>query len=252
MPRKFALALLLTMLAVDASAAGSRSKSAEKARAAAEVNVSLGQRYLEQGKLELALEKLQKALEYDASNTNAHTVIAVLYERINDPKRAEQHYRRASELSPKLGAVNNNYGAFLCRSGKLDDAARYFEKALADPFYKTPDVARTNAGTCYLQGERLDPAEQQFRKALEINPTNAEALYQLARVLFQKNDYLRARAFLQRFDALGQASPDALLLGRDIEEKLGNTREANEYTKRLKTEFPDSTQARELESSTPS
>ncbi|MEO8670096.1 MAG: type IV pilus biogenesis/stability protein PilW [Tahibacter sp.] len=223
-----------------------------KARNAAEVQVTLGQRYLEQGKLEIALEKLQKALQYDPTFADAHTVIAVLFERIGNTREAEQHYRRAAELLPKNGAVNNNYGTYLCRTGRLDEADKYFDRAVADPFYKTPDVAYSNAGTCLLQARNFEKAETRLRRALELNSANGEALYQLAFILFQKSDFFKARAFIQRFDALGKASAEGLSLGHDIEDKLGNKREAAEYARRLRTEFPDSEQARHLESSTPS
>ena len=69
----------------------------------------------------------------------------------------------------------------------------------------------------------------------------------LASVLYQKNDYFKARAFIQRFDALGQASPDALLLARNIEVKLGNAGAARDYAQRLREQFPDSTQTRSLD-----
>jgi type IV pilus assembly protein PilF len=249
---KLALALFLILGLGACASAAPRSKASEKARSAAEVHVALGQRYLQQGKLELALEKLEKALKFDSSYVDAHTVIAVLYERINDQKQAAEHYRRAVELAPRNGAVNNNYGAFLCRAGKLDEAAVRFSTAVADPFYRTPDVAYANSGTCFQQAGKFDRAEQDFRRAVEINPNNSEALFHLAGVLFRKNDFLRARAFLQRFEALGAPSADALLLGFNIETSLGNAREANEYARRLRNEFPDSPQRQKLEPSTPS
>ncbi|MBL8299194.1 MAG: type IV pilus biogenesis/stability protein PilW [Rhodanobacteraceae bacterium] len=249
---KHALALLLILAFSAGAYAAPRSKSSEKARNAAEVHVALGQRYMQQGRLELALEKLQKALKFDSSYVDAHTVIAVLYERINDQKQAAEHYRRAVELAPRNGAVNNNYGAFLCRAGKLDEASQRFAAAVADPFYQTPDMAYTNSGTCFQQAEKLERAEQDFRKAVELNPNNSEALFHLAGVLFRKNDFLRARAFLQRFEALGTPSADSLLLGFNIETSLGNAREANEYARRLRSEFPESPQRQKLEPSTPS
>lgn len=247
-----AFALLLIFGLGGCASAAPRTKASDKARSAAEVHVALGQRYMQQGRLEIALEKLQKALKFDASYVDAHTVIAVLYERINDQRKAAEHYKRAAELAPRNGAVNNNYGTFLCRSGKLDEAAQRFAAAVADPFYKTPDVAYTNAGTCFLQGNKPERAEEDFRKALELNPNNGEALFHLAGILFRKNDFLRARAFLQRFEAQGAAGPDALLLGFNIENRLGNVREANEYARRLRAEYPDSPQRQSLESSTPS
>lgn len=249
------IAILLFALAAQGCATGGNAPAKGKSdrQEAARVHVELGQRYLAQGKLDFAMEKLQKALQFDPNSADAHTVIAVLYERISDPKQAEEHYRRAVELQPKLGGPNNNYGTFLCQSGKYDEAEKYFQRAVADPFYKTPDIALTNAGVCLLHGGRLDQAEADFRRAVELNPSNSQALYHLAGALYQKNDYFRARAFIQRYEAQGeQITPEALLLGHDIESKLGNRSAARDYARRLRQEFPDSLQARTLESGNPS
>jgi len=71
-------------------------------------------------------------------------------------------------------------------------------------------------------------------------------------VLYDKNDFFKARAFIQRFDALGQPSPDALLLARNIEVKLGNNSAAHDYAQRLREQFPDASQTHSLDAaSTP-
>jgi type IV pilus assembly protein PilF len=170
----------------------------------------------------------------------------VLYERIGDVKQAEEHYRRAAQLKPKGGNELNNYGAFLCKIGRYDESTEYFERAVADPFYNTPDVALTNEGTCLLKGGKNDAAEAALRKALDRSPNNSEALFQLASVLYQKGDFFKARAFMQRFEAVGQARPESLMLGRNIELRLGNGSAASDYTRRLLQSFPESQQAREL------
>ena len=74
-----------------------------------------------------------------------------------------------------------------------------------------------------------------------------DALYQLANMLYQRNDAFRASAFMQRYDALGQASPQALKLGFDIETRLGDKDAALNYRRRLQSQFPESEQARALD-----
>ena len=81
-----------------------------KEQDAVDTRVALGKAYMQQGKYELAQENLLKALERNPNSVDAHTVIAVLYERIGNPKAAEQHYARAADLAPKSGDTNNNYG----------------------------------------------------------------------------------------------------------------------------------------------
>lgn len=232
----------------DGSIGGVKKESAASQRQeAARTRTDLGQKYMQQGKLETALENLDKALEYDPGYVDAHTVIAVLYETINQPAKAGEHYRRATELKPKGGAEANNYGWFLCRQGRYDESQVYFDRALADPFYQTPALAMGNSGTCLLKAGKRDEAEKRLRVALESNPQDAEALVQLASLLYDKGEYLKARGFIQRFEAISpHPRPDALLLARNIELRLGNAGAASDYTRKLMQGFPESEQARSL------
>jgi type IV pilus assembly protein PilF len=233
----------VVLSACASTGGGNEPRSARKsedpdARAAA-LQVNLGSGYMQQGKYETAHQKLERALELDPNSVNAHTLMAVLYERLNRPKFSEKHYRRAVELDPDDGSTNNNFGAYLCRLERFDEADAYFLRAVDDPFYKTPDVAYSNAGVCAARAKHVDKAEAYFRKALEANPNESGALYEMALISFAKNDYLRARAFYQRFEAAAQPDPAALEFAASIEDKLGNSAAAAKYRERLKTEFPD-------------
>jgi len=225
---------------------GVRETQGDKVQDAARVRVELGSRYMEQGKYELAQENLQKALEYDANYVDAHTVIAVLYESINDLPKAEEHYRRAAELKQKGGSENNNYGRFLCTQGRYAEGEEYFRRALADPFYQTPALAMANYGTCLLKDGKREEAEKLLRQALALNANDSEALLSLGAVLYDKGEYFKARAFVQRFESLAHPRADALMLGRNIELRLGNASGASEYSRKLLRAFPESSEARAL------
>jgi type IV pilus assembly protein PilF len=222
-------------------------ESAEQQRIeAAQIHTDLGQRYMERGQLETALDKLKTALQFDADYAPANTVIAVLYERIGKLQLAEQYYRKAAALEPDKGAPNNNLGQFLCKLGRVDESIKYFNKAVADPFYQTPAIAYLNAGTCLIKAGRVQEAITPLRNALSLQPSNADALFQMANALTLQKVYFHARAFIQRFEALGQPNPDALLLGYRIETGLGEREVARQYAQRLRDQFPDSEQARSL------
>jgi type IV pilus assembly protein PilF len=253
--RLLPLALVISASLVGCSTTGSKvaEKPGQSREDAAGVWVQLGQKYMEMGKLDIAKQDLLKALEFDSKNVDAHTVLATLYDRVGDHTSAETHYRDAVEISPKSGVTNSNYGLYLCKLGKFELAQKYFEIAFTDGFYTQQDTAYTNAGTCImLANGPLEKAEADFRRAIEINGNNSQALFQLARVLYQKNEYFKARAFIQRYDALGQPNPDALLLARNIEVKLGHADAARDYAQRLREQFPESEQTRTLETPTPS
>lgn len=214
---------------------------------AARTHTELAQRYMRQGRLKAALKKLQIAVKFDHDYAPAHTLLAVLYERIGELDKAGAQYRRALDLEPKDGSANNNYGAFLCKKGEHKKSLAYFHKALADPFYQTPDRAWSNAGICAMKIPDDAMAIADFRKALKINPKNADALYRLAAIFYKKNDAFRASAFLQRFDALQHPSPQSLALGYRIATRLGDAEGARTYLEKLQSKFPDSEQAQSLQ-----
>ncbi len=241
--------ILLVLLLAGCATSGGNGFSTGKVNAmeAARIHTELGQQYLERGELKQALEALQKALQFDDDYAPAHTVIATIYARIGENAEAERNYRRAVELKPKNGDTNNNLGVFLCRIGKVDQALPYFETAVRDPFYQTKDVALANAARCLLKKHDIAGAERDYRRVLAINPVNADALYQLASVLYRQGKAFQASAFIQRFDALGRPNPAALLLGYRIEKRLGDEEGARNYKKRLVTLFPDSEQAQSMQ-----
>ena len=63
---------------------------------------------------------------------------------------------------------------------------------------------------------------------------------------FGQDDYLGARAFLQRFMASVPPTAGVLYLASRIEDKLGNDRGRTEYEDRLIREFPKSAEARKV------
>jgi type IV pilus assembly protein PilF len=254
--RILAFALLLPLAGcvttqVDSNSLGKdmpKTSSAEQAQDAARVHTELGQRYMANGDLQTALEKLTLALKFDPNYAPAHTVIAVLYERIHRLPEAELHYRKAVELESNKGPAENNLGQFLCGVGNYAEANIHFQKAVADPFNQSADMALTNQGICQLRANDPHGAEISFRDAIARNPNNADALFQLANALYLHNDAFRARAFIQRLDALNQPSAPGLKLGYDIESRLGNSEGAQVYSNRLRTQFPESEQAHALNS----
>lgn len=226
-----------------------KTSRADQRKDAARIHTDLAQHYLAQGDLEDALAKLKLALQFDSNYAPAHTVIAYVYERINRLPEAEANYRQAAALEPDKGGPNNNLGQFLCRAGKWQESIGYFKKAVADPFYATPDVAFTNEGICQLRMGDQAGAEASFHDAITRNSRNGDALFELADVLYRRGDAFRARAFIQRVDALGISNAAALKLGYDVESRLGNTDAARTYLRRLQSQFPDSEQARALKNS---
>ena len=246
--KKHLLAVLLTVVFISGCASQQSNDPDQKSsgRKAAEVNTSLGLEYMNRGQYEVALGKLKKAVREDSSYAPAHTVLAVLYEQIGEMKLAGQHYKKAYEADPDDGDVNNNYGTYLCQTDKQKQAMTHFLKALDDPFYSSPPVALTNAGSCAMRQGDIVTANEYLRAALKIEPDFPDALLNMAKLNYEEENYLTARAFLQRYEAAASHSAESLLLGYRIETASRDSKTANKYTRMLESNFPDSSQTAEV------
>lgn len=210
----------------------------EKAEAV-HIYSDLGLGYLRQGKLDLAQEKLQRALEIKDDDPATNHYIAEVYKQQGEAEKAERYYDKAVELDPKNPMLLNNYGAFLCEQSRIADAEKYFLRAANAPRYQTPELAYENLALCAQRMNNVEQAEEYFRKALVINSKLPKSLYQLAQLSYDKKDYLKARAFLQRYHGVAPQSEQSLKLAIRIEEALGSEQSLQEYRDALKSRFPD-------------
>ena len=239
--------LFSVLILVSACASQQSDDSYEKSqnRKAAESNTSLGLEYMNRGQYEVALGKLKKAVKADPGYAPGQTVLAVLYERIGEMDLAGKHYHKAYEADPTNGDVNNNYGTYLCKTGKEDKAIEHFLAALDDPFYSSPSVALTNAGSCALGKGDLVAADDYLRRALKIEPEFPDALMAMVRLNYEQQNFLKSRAFMQRYEAIASHDATSLLLAYKIEKASGDTKAASKYKRTLEAMFPKSDQAAE-------
>lgn len=213
---------------------------------ASELNYQLGARYYQQGSYELAKDRLMLAVEIDPKMAVAHTTLALTYEALENPRLARDSYEKAVRASPKDFSVQNTYAVFLCRQQDYDQAMKHFEKAATHPENDSAEVTMTNAGVCL--GQKPDPvaAEKYFRLALKEKSNYGEALLQLCLLKYREEDYLGARAFLQRYMSGNIPTAGVLYLASRIEDLLGNDRGRAQFENQLIREFPTSTEARKV------
>ena len=201
--------------------------------------------YMRRGQYEVSMGKLKKAIKEDPSYAPGHTVLAILYEQIGEEELAGRHYEKAFKADPENGDVNNNYGVYLCKTGKEKEAVRHFHKALEDPFYATPAAALTNAGTCEIDTGNLDKADGYLRGALKFDPQFPDALLAMADLSYRQDNFLQARAFMQRYEAVAEQSAKNLYLGYKIETALRDEKMARKYLLSLNSNFPESNESEE-------
>jgi tetratricopeptide (TPR) repeat protein len=123
----------------------------------------LGVIALQQGNIELAIPQLLKALKGQPNNPEYNGNLAYAYHE----------------------------------KGALEEAQRYYRKALAlDPDYGN---ALFNQHALLLDGKDMGQAIENLQRALRVNPVDADACYMLGVLLDYSGDELGARALLDRF-----------------------------------------------------
>lgn len=248
--------LLIHLVVVGCTPSSTRTDDVEgglshdqKGPSPADVYVKMAVAYLQQGKVSIALNKIKRGLELDATSANAHNIIALIYERLGETSLAEEHYKQALKFDSHDPYIRNAYGSFLCTQKKYQEANQHFMAALRNSLYPTPEVALTNAGICSDRQGNSEPAETYYRQALNANPKFPTALLRMVRISFEKKNYLSARGYLQRYLEVGQHTAETLWLGIRIERELGDLDTLASYEMLLRAKFPDSEEMRVFEES---
>lgn len=222
--------------------------SASDPRSRAKIHTELGALYFQAGNPAVALEHLAMALEIDSRFHQANSIRGLVYASLREFAKAEADFARALSRAPNDPEVNNNYGWFLCETGKESQSIAYFLKAVKDPLYETPDRAYANAGNCALKAGDLDKAQEYLLQAVRLSRDGAaNARLSLARLFYKRGIYAESRIYLG--DVLRMMEPptaDALWLGLRLERKLGNKGAEGGFAAQLRSRYPTSNEYQEF------
>jgi type IV pilus assembly protein PilF len=177
-----------------------------KVKKAADYNSELGVRYLQQGRLKLADEKLRKSLAQNPNSAQSNHYFALLQERLGVNKKADFYFKKAIKEAPKNPELRNNYGSFLCKTGRAKASVTQFLSAINNPLYSTPEKAYTNAGICLREAGSNNnaQAEQYFLLALEKKVSFPSALLELSKLYSDQGNRLKSQEFLMRYQNVTQ------------------------------------------------
>jgi len=212
----------------------------------ANLYLQMGVRYLEMDMLKIAQEKLNIALNFNPENAEVHNALGVMYERFQQNTAAGQHYKKAVEINADDYSIKNNYGRFLCESGKYLEGVRLLKQALALPLNNRKWFAYTNMGRCELKNAKPALAETNFRRALQKNTRYAPALAEMQIISYNKGQFLDSRAFLERYLGVAKHTSSTLWYGIQAERGLGNIALIEQYQQKLFSWFPESKEAQQL------
>ncbi|MER2493951.1 type IV pilus biogenesis/stability protein PilW [Catenovulum sediminis] len=216
---------------------------------AAKNRIALGLTYLQKGNAAQAKFNLDKALEFAPDMAEAHYSMAYYYQVVKETEKAEKAYQKVIELDSNNGDAFNNYGAFLCDQGKVTKAREMFLQALEIDSYIRVAQTYENLGLClYDTGDTsLYPDVIDYLdSALGYNPRLNKSLNVLLDIYQQQENWQKALETFQQLEAYTTATAELYLKGYQIAKKLDKKRVANEYARRILTQYSSSPQANQI------
>jgi Flp pilus assembly protein TadD len=159
-----------------------------------------------------AEKSLQEATSKEPKNFRAWYDLGFLYNATNRPSDAIEAYRKSVEANPQVFESNLNLGLLLERKGD-PQAAKYLATAIT---LKPASHPEKNLSQAYLslghvlQKTNPEEALKAYRKASELQPSDAEPHLAAAILLEQQKDLTAASQEFQKALALDANNRDAL------------------------------------------
>lgn len=216
------------------------------AESRAKVHTELGEEYLGSARYGVALDEAKAALQSQGDYALAFLLQAKVYMYLGDNVLARDNFEHAVSIAPRDPDINNAYGWFLCSQGQEREGLAHLALAMRNPYYGTPTRPYANAGLCYLRLKDEQNARASFAKALEADPNNHLALFQLADIAYRERQYDVADRYLNALHQTTDPNAESAWLGLRIARKLGKRDEEASYVAQLQQRFPNSPEAKKM------
>ena len=169
-----------------------------------EAQLILGIIYIKKKDVEKAIEAFKKALEIDPQYESAIFSLAQAYKEAKKWEEAIAGFNRLAELDPRHPMPFLHLGDIYIKQENFDQAITCMRKAIQ--VQPEPNaIAHSQLGFCYLKKNMLQQAEQELRRALELNPKIYQAHFNLGLVYGRSGRYTEA---IEAFKEAIRIKPD--------------------------------------------
>ena len=214
-----------------------------EARKRARIRLELAVGYFEQGQTTIALDELKQSIAADPTYGEAYNLRGLIFMRLNDFRVAEESFKRALTMSPRDSNVMHNMGWLLCQQARYPQAQQFFTQALSNPQYGERAKTFMAQGLCQVRAGQPADAELSLLKSYEFDAGNPITAYNLATLLFQRGDFVRAQFYVRRLNNSELANAETLWLGVKVERRMENSDAMLQLAAQLVKRFPKSREA---------
>lgn len=134
----------------------------------------LGWARLEDGEALAAVDPLEESIRIEPVPERLNSLALALEATGADAGRVTALYQQALEIQPAAAEIRVNYGRFLEKGGRVDEALIEYQAAARE----RPNLvtAHFNLGTAYLRLGDTANAEVELREAIHLDPDHDQAL----------------------------------------------------------------------------
>ncbi len=152
--------------------------------------INRGEKALDSGMYDEALESFREVVGADPSNALVHNLIGMVYYQLGDTTTAKHHFEEAIELNPNLADAHHNLG------------------------------------NIYFQNENYREAAVYYENAVKLEPANGDYFVALAQIYARSGDRQKAGTAFDRAIELGATSPQLFLANGNMLMNLGRFEES--------------------------
>jgi len=152
---------------------------------------NLGNAYLDEGRMNDAIEEYKIALRLRPDYPAAHYNLGNVYKKRGRMNDAIQEYKTALKLAPNYAEAHNNLGNVYHKLGRMNDAIQEYKTALR----LKPNLASAhhNLEIVYAELNSMYEALQAYQNALKLKPDDADTRYNLGNIYFDLGQLEKAR-----------------------------------------------------------
>jgi len=168
--------------------------------------IALGRLRSNRGDFDRAVEPLQHAVEIDASNATAHTLLGTAYLALRDFAKASSELESASKIAPADFEVGFTLAISYLEGRRYDDAKRVFD-GLVSALGEQPQLHMV-IGRAYREAGLLRDSIAEFQKAVALDPKFPRVHHNLGLAFLLDEGASKLREAEREFKAELQANPD--------------------------------------------
>ncbi|MCC7517430.1 MAG: type IV pilus biogenesis/stability protein PilW [Pseudomonadales bacterium] len=207
--------------------------------------VTLANGYLREGKREQALRAINRGLAIDDDSPELLNVLAEYYQTDDEDALAEKQYKKAISADSSYTGTYLNYGVFLYRQNRIDEACEKFARATQDVMYPRRDGAFLNYGICLRKQGKLKEAEEALRRSYVNNARNPTVILELAELKFDAGEFEQCAQLYEKYTSMTPQNARSLWLGIRLASAQRQDDKVASYALLLKNQFPASQQYNE-------